>query len=402
MASRLQLYMHDGHILYIHGSKRSGKSSLLRYLERLESGPGLMLDLGSAEYRALFAGDMEGLAHEMRLAGYREGSAFLLLLDDIQEAPDLVDAVQSLRPEIQIVMTGDQRSLIFDEEGSIFNRFMIFPLMPLNFREYLEFMDRGELLDILPDEAFALQSALPEAAAEELRLLFADFLIHGGYPETAGIETAERRDVSEAFFNELLIPYLEKQLPYEYWLKKKSDFYRFMLYIAGMQGQPFNETAAARDHGHRFETMSMWKSILEDHGIIHRIGPWTFDNPNEIRKADKLFLRDTGLRNALTGNFNSLERRIDLEDLLRQYFAHIIGEYPQWRPFYWQTKQGQSVDFLLVNDFDKVPVDIRFRSQRPSYLKRFIQRQGLDRGICITMDRFERAEGLSFLPAYLF
>ena len=108
-----------------------------------------------------------------------------------------------------------------------------------------------------------------------------------------------------------------------------------------------------------------------------------------------------GLRNALINNFDAVNERFDIEDLLKQYSASYFSCHPQWNCHYWQTKQGQSLDFLLINDFDTLPVEIKISSNKGSYVQRYQKKNNLDQACIITLNRFSVSPELLTLPVWL-
>ncbi len=398
LADRLLIQLHEGNNLFVYGPHRSGKSSLLQYFQTLHPESSLIIDMKNASDSDLFSGNLSGLAQALVEAGYAQEKQFLLLIDNVHLAAHILPHLNDLNPSIQCILTSEDKALAFDERGSLLNGFLTFPLLPLNFREYLRFRNEEELLASLPDEPFAVSSPLSDQSARKLKEHFERFLRFGGYPETVFMEEDE---ISGSFFPDMILPHIMKDIPAYFGIRKKKDFIAFFNYLNTLQGQPFNEAAAARDMGHRFETIEVWKQILENFSLIHRIHPWHHENPNEIRKFDRIYLWDTGLRNALITNFNPPMLRLDGEVLLQQYCAATFSQSPQWECHYWQTKQGQALDFLLINDFDSLPVDVKIHSQKPSYIPRYCRHHGLDRGIIITADRFGSASAMESIPAYL-
>ncbi len=100
------------------------------------------------------------------------------------------------------------------------------------------------------------------------------------------------------------------------------------------------------------QTVANYIRALEQAYVIFRLGPLSRNLRNEISTTRKIYFYDTGIRNALIGNFSPLELRQDKGALWENFFIserlkanryarrHFINTY------FWRTKQGQEIDYL--------------------------------------------------------
>ncbi|MDR0400893.1 MAG: AAA family ATPase, partial [Treponema sp.] len=142
---RLRKYRHSDVIKVITGIRRSGKSSLMRLCVRdlLEQGTpraniihinfSLMEYDRFRDYRACYA-----LIRERMPPGGR----VYLFLDEVQMVESWERAVNSLHTEgrSDIYLTGSNAWLLSSELSTLLSgRYVEVPLLPLSFREYLDF-----------------------------------------------------------------------------------------------------------------------------------------------------------------------------------------------------------------------------------------------------------------------
>jgi predicted AAA+ superfamily ATPase len=76
---------------------------------------------------------------------------------------------------------------------------------------------------------------------------------------------------------------------------------------------------------------------------------------NELKKSQKIYFLDNGVRNAILGNYNLVQQRTDIgplwenylmaERIKRQEYAGFYG-----KRFFWRTIQNQEID--LIEDID--------------------------------------------------
>ncbi|MCK5520497.1 MAG: AAA family ATPase, partial [Candidatus Marinimicrobia bacterium] len=252
MVDRLKINFHDGDHLFVYGPPRCGKTMLLNGLAEELSPHVLLLDMDKSADRLLFDNDLDDLFVRMAENNYSEEQQYFLLIDNSQYFAGLIPLCEKLTSNIQCIFCSDNREDAFDGENVLLNNVRIFRLGTLNFREYLHFYDKDELVVYLPDEALALQELPKQSVMDELEEMYKKFLIYGGFPETVGLK--EDKIVS-SYFPEMVLPRLQKNLPESYGIRKKKAFYTFIIYLAQIQGHVFNESGAARDLGHRFETL---------------------------------------------------------------------------------------------------------------------------------------------------
>src|SRR3989339_694441 len=91
--------------------------------------------------------------------------------------------------------------------------------------------------------------------------------------------------------------------------------------------------------------------ILEKPFIIFRLRPFSRNLRNELKKMRKIYFYDTGIRNVLINNLNSLDLRQDTDSLWGNL---IISERIKKNNnfdfsknvYFWRNRQGQEIDYL--------------------------------------------------------
>ena len=85
--------------------------------------------------------------------------------------------------------------------------------------------------------------------------------------------------------------------------------------------------------------------------MIFRIHPLSRNVRNEINTSRKIYFYDNGIRNAIIGNFKSIEFREDKGALWENYMISErikMMSYTGWygRKYFWRTYQQQEIDWI--------------------------------------------------------
>lgn len=172
------------------------------------------------------------------------------------------------------------------------------------------------------------------------------YMVYGCYPEV--INTMEN---AEKVLKELSGSYLYKDLLQYRGIRKPEILDKLLLALALQIGSEVNFNELSRTVGVDKSTVEQYISLLEKAYVIFRINPLSRNVRNEINTSRKIYFYDNGIRNAIIGNFKSLEMRQDTGALWENY---MISErikkmsYEGWygRTYFWRTYQQQEIDWV--------------------------------------------------------
>ena len=76
----------------------------------------------------------------------------------------------------------------------------------------------------------------------------------------------------------------------------------------------------------------------------------------------KLYLLDSGIINFALGNFGQIALRPNLGSFIENFvFNEIIKYKPiQYRVYFWRTKLGTEIDFILEGNDELIPVEVKW------------------------------------------
>lgn len=98
-------------------------------------------------------------------------------------------------------------------------------------------------------------------------------------------------------------------------------------------------------------TVKTYIEILEKSFVIFTLSGFNRNIRNELKQAKKIYFWDNGVRNALIGNFNPLQLRMDKGALWENF---LISERlkknnyanPYTKSFFWRTTAQQEIDYI--------------------------------------------------------
>jgi predicted AAA+ superfamily ATPase len=123
--------------------------------------------------------------------------------------------------------------------------------------------------------------------------------LRGGFPDSlnAGSDADSfkwRRDFISDFLQRDLPALAESRL-------SAQQLRRLLLLLASHNGSAVNASSFGRDVGVDFKTVQRYLDILEGAYLLRVLPPFYANVPKRLRKAPKLYLRDTGILHALLG-----------------------------------------------------------------------------------------------------
>jgi predicted AAA+ superfamily ATPase len=127
---------------------------------------------------------------------------------------------------------------------------------------------------------------------------------------------------------------------------------RLLLVLANGNGQTTNASAVGRDIGVDFKTVQRYIDILEGAYVLRTIPPFFVNVAKRVRKAPKLYFRDTGILHALLG----LETADQVQTCGRLGFSwesfcleHLIHEagIAEEDCFHYSVQSGAEMDLVL-------------------------------------------------------
>lgn len=115
----------------------------------------------------------------------------------------------------------------------------------------------------------------------------------------------------------------------------------------------------ADEIGSHFRELTKVLDILEQTCVIRRVSPYHKNLLTELKKAQKFYFADPGLRNALMDDFNAVEKRADAGALMENFVLNELSRYT--RLGFWRATSKAEVDFVSHGAGSVVTIEVKFR-----------------------------------------
>jgi predicted AAA+ superfamily ATPase len=340
---------------FLFGPRGTGKSFLIRQ-ELCPSIP--VINLLRSELYLRLTSHPEEL--ESIITSYENHE--IVVIDEVQRIPLLLNEVHRLIEEKQIkfLLTGSSaRKLKRGGANLLAGRAREARLFPLTYHEIPEFS-------------------------------LAHYLLYGGLPMVY-ISEAPQEDLY-AYID----TYLKDEIIAEAVVLKLQAFSRFLEISALTSGTMINYANISNDVGISASTIREYYGILEDTFLGFTLPAYTKTKKRKAISTAKFYYFDLGIRNALV--------RVDSvplnTDLFGQLFEHFIAlelrAYLSYRRIrkifsYWQSINGQKVDFIIGDDIAiEVKSSNNIQQKHLNGLKALSEEAIFTKYILISQDKINR------------
>ena len=306
--------------MFLFGARQTGKSTLLK--ERFKGS--IYYDLLDPDVRKAFKRNPNSLKEALG----DKPAGTLVIMDEIQKVPELLDVVHSLMVDkgLWFVLSGSSaRKLKRSGANTLGGRAIPETLYPLVWPEVSDFqIDRAVQNGMIP------RHYMVENATKRL----------SGYVKV----------------------YLDEEIREEGEVRELDAFERFMEVAAFSDGEMLNYTNIASDCGVSAKTVKSYFQILYDTLIGYEIPAFRKEIKRKVVQAPKFYYFDVGLANYLMGR-HSLKRGTD--DYGHAFEHYVMQEIIAYKGYndkrdtisYWHTYDQKEVDAVIGDA--KVAVEIK-------------------------------------------
>jgi uncharacterized protein len=312
-------------IIVIVGPRQVGKTTLLQLIADSSDKRKLFLNCDEPDIRRKL--DLPTSTQLKALVG----DAQLVFIDEAQRVRDigitlklLIDTI----PEKQIIVTGSSALELSNSINEpLTGRKFEYKLFPFSFAELCK--DRGFL--------------------EERRLL-EHRMIYGMYPDVVNNQGNEREILTN-----IASSYLYKDI-FEFQDIRKPEIIEKLLQALALQiGNEVSFNELSQLLGVDSATVQRYMDLLEKSFIIFHLRSYNRNVRNELKKSQKIYFYDNGIRNALISNLNPIAIRNDVGALWENFMLSERMKCNQYsqnyaNSYFWRTTQQQEIDYIEDNN----------------------------------------------------
>lgn len=196
---------------------------------------------------------------------------------------------------------------------------------------------------LFPVSWIELQDAIGYVKSEqqiELRILY------GMYPDVIN-NMGEETEVLKQLTNS----YLYKDLLAFSGIRKPEILEKLLQALALQIGNEVSYNELSQLLQIDKNTVSNYIDLLEKAFVIFKLKSFSKNLRNEIKTNQKIYFCDTGIRNMILGNFNSLNLRQDIGALWENFLINERRKKLQYdnslaKTYFWRTVQQQEIDYV--------------------------------------------------------
>lgn len=319
--AQLLTKLKDKKAIILLGPRQAGKSTLLEIIRAHITVPVAVWDGDESDIRENLAQPTSTRIKAML------GQHTVVIIDEAQRIENIGLCIKLIVDKIKDVKVLASGSSSFELANKIneplTGRKWEFNLFPLSF---------GEM---------AAYSSL----MEERRLLN-HRLIYGYYPE---IVNTPGEDVSR--LKQLADSYLYKDILTWERIQKPDKLEKLVQALAFQMAQLINYHELGQICGLNSETVEKYINLLEKAFIVYRLPSYSRNLRNEIKKMNKIYFYDNGLRNAVINQFNPVNLRNDIGQLWENWFVterlkFLKNNGKLANRFFWRTTAQQEIDYI--------------------------------------------------------
>lgn len=344
--------------MFLFGARQTGKSTLLK--ERFKGA--VYYDLLNPDIRKA----LKRNPNSLREALWNKAAGTLVIIDEIQKVPELLDIVHSLMVDngLWFILSGSSsRKLKRSGANTLGGRAIPETLFPLVWPEVTDFqLDRAVQNGMIPRHYMV---------ADATKRL-------SGYVKV----------------------YLDEEIREEGEVRELDAFERFMEVAAISDGEMLNYSNIASDCGVSAKTVKSYFQILYDTLIGYEIPAYRKEIKRRIVQAPRFYYFDVGLANYLLGR-HSLKRGTD--DYGHAFEHFVMQEIIAYKGYndkrdeisYWHTYDKKEVDAVIGDA--KVGIEIKsseqVKNKHKAGLKAFKEEHPDCRLILVSLDPITRKSG---------
>jgi len=288
------------------------------------------------------------------LSAFKKSSKKLfVLIDEIQYLANPSSFLKLLADHhryLKVIVSGSSSFEMKSKfKDSLVGRTVNFEIYPLSFREFLMFRN----IPFVPAERYT------EKKTAELKSLFIEFAMYGGYPK---IVLTPEVGMKERYLQQIIDTYIRKDIRDLADIRDVNKFNRLLEILASQSGNLLNVSELCVTCSLSRETVDRYLFLLEQTYILRLVRPYSRNLRSELTKTPKIFFYDTGLMQMLW--LKQLQKEVLGPVFETSVYAELIKAHGTDNVFYWRTQDKKEVDFVLRSGKNVIPIEAKLSFPR--------------------------------------
>ena len=347
IAPQLLDALSDTPVVVLNGARQSGKSTLVQILGSLQASP----EIQQRQYLSLDDAVVLNAA-KSDPAGFINGLAGPVTLDEVQRAPELFLAIKAAvdrnRQPGRFLLTGSADVLLLPGiADSLAGRVEILSLWPLSCAEQADSAAFNRADWLFQGDLASLAVAPCDRHDLTTRLLA------GGFPDAITRSNSSRR---AAWFDSYVQSILQRDVRDLANIEQLTEIPNLLQLLATRSATLLNFAELSRSCALPQSTLKRYFALLEMLFLVVRLPSWERNAGKRLVKAPKVFLPDSGLLCHFLGETaGSLASRAGLPGrtvetfVLTELLKHVAFSAQRLTLWHYRTQTNIEVDFVLEN-----------------------------------------------------
>lgn len=350
-------YLHTDEIVVLHGARQVGKTTTLMYLQDYLQKNGfqtIYLDLEDSRFVKLIDQGIDEFLLFISEQGYdlkeykNNDKKLYVLIDEIQYIQNPSSFLKQLVDHhhyLKLIVSGSSSFEMKSKfKDTLVGRTVGFEMYPLSFQEFLTFKE-------IP---FQVADQYSEVKTSELRLLYLEYALYGGYPK---IVLTPDVSMKEKYLQQIIDTYVRKDIRDMAEIKEITKFNHLLEILASQSGNLVNINELSTTCALSLETIGRYLFLLEQTYIIRLVRPYSRNVRTEITKMPKVFFYDTGLMQMLW--LKHLQQELLGSVFETTIFTELVKKFGADQIHYWRTKDKREIDFVVDLPGTLLPFEVK-------------------------------------------
>ena len=396
-------FLNDDEIIILHGARQVGKTSIVRYLmsktlkDKIAKNNLIYFDLEDFDLVELCDGGVEKVIDYLKSVDTDFNKKIYLFIDEVQYLRNPSSFLKLFhdryKGKIKLIATGSSSFAIKSKfKDSLVGRSVDFEIFTLDFEEFLWFKKKN----------INLKTKLPLILQRQLRTLYQEFALIGGYPAIVLEPSIGKKEIK---LKQIINTYIRKDIRDMANIRNIHKFNDLLRLLARQTGNLLNILELSNSLNLAQQTVEDYLLILENTYIIRRIHPFHKNLRSELTKMPKVFLEDTGIANILANK--TFVNVLNGELFENSVFANLRRNIEVDDIYFWRTNKGQEVDFIVddahrYNSKKIMPIEVKL-SYNPKMMKNLIYfgaKYRTENLFCVTLDKRNNDRNKNIIQIY--
>lgn len=321
LKAQIKQKISPNHVLILYGARRVGKTTLMQEIFAELEGQKLFLNAEKFSDRDILT--TQNFSQLKSSFGHLD----YLMIDEAQTIVNIGQILKLMHDEfdkLSIIVSGSASFDLANKVGE-----------PLT--------GRKKTLTLYPISV--LEQTKHEA---EFKDKLHNCLLYGSYPQI--IQAASFEDKKEELA-ELSSSYLYKDILELSDIKNSGKIRDLLILLALQLGSEVSLNELAKNLQLHIVTVQKYLDLLEKSFVIFKLRSFSRNLRKEISKSAKYYFYDLGIRNAILGNFRSLNLREDVGGLWENFLICEKMKQNEYNrkfsnQYFWRTYDRQEIDYI--------------------------------------------------------